>query len=1161
MSNSIDIKIDTSPYIPDININNKIYQTFDTINLNTIIPTYQTIFIFNLHYDENQSYSFYDDPNYMLYGIQNSSYEYNLPSYLYFKPNSKNPYNVITDISTLTPEISDLLTTIGYNTTQIIIPSNNIFYQLLSVYDSLTQRTDECIFIFFYVPLQIEINYNKYLSSVYYNQKYWNILLYPFVNNLQTTFNYQFNIEKPNILSQGQNYIEYIQFDNRDLCKYTDKIDYKYMERKTYQNNYLNNIQKLNAYSKNLNNFNDYINSNSIYINLNEVNKLNYTENQNINYTDNIVINKHINNNITYTNKSKTVSLTLDNKFSYINNKKFNDNINYSTYINNDLNLNSLYQISKNYYINGFVSLSVFNVEDELRIINLYIHKLSILINPNIINPLFTSVFIITDITPNNNKLEFISGTNTLQFNNINNIIQTETYYQNIYKIIFMFDNYTYAIILTISYYNSDKIKIVNLDRSTNKNDLGFSSITYLDETLTLSPCIYNVKSPAIILENTFDFGLIDIKYYNFTLNYNYLSHYKSDFNNINVSHFYNFISNVVPDMNYIDDNLNVYKLSNTFNVVENKVNNLVKNIILLNNNWNSIIYNFYNTKTIFLLSLNLDTNIHINYVDNFIWNTDIYYNSNNLLNLPIGKYKILKYKNYFPKNDLLISNTVNDNIVKNINTINEFSNYNFCVLIKLPDKNKYHSLRTKIYLCVCRSNYEIYKTTDNNILVYELFNYVNANNPNYKVIFNLLTNNYMNFNQINIIAETYKTYTEMNTLLLNYNNLHFKQHKSKYISDIVKFDYERFNVNLLNQSNELIYANKNTFKNILLIYNLIQELNNCFKCYLYLNQLKLSVLNKNILIDLIKFNAGQNIIINIFNYNLRILYGTCSSFVDLVMNNLNNIDYDITLEQINNFILNVNVVIQYILSKLKLIVNPTVNIKSLIISSYLNVQIQNLNLNQDEENILMIIKYNYCKLETIYNQLQILLGNLTNIIKNTEFIEYLEPNINEYIININNIITETYNSKQFVSSQLNELQNNIDNLSDNCKSLKNNLQEYIYTCNLINKNTNIDFINTLNDIYLNSKFQEYYNNIKNDNNDLNNVSSVNDVVKQFMLFVYSFINNEVNNILDKEIIVDNDIYNFNDIDKFEYLDYNIDDKLLYFDLSFEYVNINNPEI
>jgi hypothetical protein len=208
-----------------------------------------------------------------------------------------------------------------------------------------------------------------------------------------------------------------------------------------------------------------------------------------------------------------------------------------------------------------------------------------------------------------------------------------------------------------------------------------------------------------------------------------------------------------------------------------------------------------------------------------------------------------------------------------------------------------------------------------------------------------------------------------------------------------------------------------------------------------------------------------------------------------------------------------------------------------------------------------MIIKCNYCKLETIYNQLQILLGNSTNIIKNTELIEHLEPNINEYIININNIITETYNNKQYVSLQLNELINNVNNLDTNYKSLKNNLQEYIFTCKLIDVNKNKEFINTLDDIYLNSNFQEYYNNIKNDNNNLNNISNVNDIVKQFMLFVYPFISKNIVDNLDKEIIVDLNIYNLNDIKIINCIDCNIDDKLLYYDLSFEYININNPEI
>jgi hypothetical protein len=78
----INIIIDTVPYLPDIYTKDNIFSSCDKVDNNTQILIDNTIFIFNIdkHYDSIQ----YNDPGYLLFGIQNSFYQNYLFPPLYF---------------------------------------------------------------------------------------------------------------------------------------------------------------------------------------------------------------------------------------------------------------------------------------------------------------------------------------------------------------------------------------------------------------------------------------------------------------------------------------------------------------------------------------------------------------------------------------------------------------------------------------------------------------------------------------------------------------------------------------------------------------------------------------------------------------------------------------------------------------------------------------------------------------------------------------------------------------------------------------------------------------------------------------------------------------------------------------------------------------------
>ena len=88
---NVDILIDTIPYIPDIYTKNIKYDKKDNIDIENSVQTSKCIFIINLSADLINK-TFYNDPNYMLYGVKSSSEEYLLPpiAFFYDNPSSVN---------------------------------------------------------------------------------------------------------------------------------------------------------------------------------------------------------------------------------------------------------------------------------------------------------------------------------------------------------------------------------------------------------------------------------------------------------------------------------------------------------------------------------------------------------------------------------------------------------------------------------------------------------------------------------------------------------------------------------------------------------------------------------------------------------------------------------------------------------------------------------------------------------------------------------------------------------------------------------------------------------------------------------------------------------------------------------------------------------------
>ena len=1128
---TINFNIDTSPYIPDIFLKDDVYKSSDNVDYNTTVSINKMIFIFNI--SKNYDQSIYNDPGYLLYGITKFGVTYLFPSTFFFNTtvsfNSINviQYSIIESSTELTNELKDLLTKIGYNTTNI--DTTTFYYALISCYDRTSTGNTQVLYFYFTVNNLTQINYNNYNSTVYYENNYWNTFIYPFITTTDVILGIDRNInvsyDAKNYLSDSKNNIDNFDFNNCDLIKYLEKIDYKYMERTSVLENPNDKIKLLSYYTKNIKNFNEYINSqnDSLMINLNEINKLYYNnidyENKYLNSYTSTILNNHINKNITSCNNDKKYSFTMDNKFS--NTKKLLKN-KYSCYNYEIINIPSIYQLTKNYFINSYIDITKEKYNDEnnslLFVTNSYLYRILLSIDPNIIKR--TYVFSanlsisITDLFQNNNKLKFGSGLDKINLYFIDNFRFTNTYYNNKYKIVYSItltdgSILYYDIILSIIFFNGNNINILYPETTFNTNVLGFITYTNQDSSVTLSPVLYNQNKQIKIYENMLYQSLYDVKNYSLIINYDNITNYKNYFNNYFTNHFYFFISNFIPNLiEYSKENDKTF-ISNLFNININKVNNLVKNIININKNINNCKHNIQDKISLLITSIVHDTNITSSLIYDYpyfpIINLESYLpttinkykiknyyvtNSNNntiyndnLVSIPAGNYKVFNYTNFNPLNTLLTSTTVNDNIIKTINTIDDFFNNNCCIMIKIPDNiniddkfyvdnytNNFYNQdnytdnigfnNTLIFLVVCNSNNQIYVTTENIIYGLQLFNtfndYTNKNTGNkYKIKLNLLINSYLNFYQMNIFTEIYNNYSEKNNVVQNINKLYLNLYPTTYLKEIVFYDFYRFNYiltvdDILSQYNSFdinianyFYWNKYylnqiklNLKQTIFICDSIKNLISVTKCLTYLNLIKYNILlynfNNEYYIDLVKLNIDLSSIINYFNYDLNITYSTSNYIIQDFITNISLININTTLDEIVKFIEYSTYIINYIKTKIDLV------------NSDLLQNITNLN-NIDTS----LINYTLSTINTDINNF-----NNNNQIK-LKLFYFVETQINNIFININ----------------INSIQSSFTNLSDyQIQIILNTIINYLFVI-LLNSNKINELYNLLNLIYYNQTY------------------------------------------------------------------------------------------
>lgn len=1189
---SINIVTDISPYLPDIFLKNDIYSSNDQTDYNTVIPLNTTIFVFFIYYDFNTSTgldpSQYDDPNYLLYGVKNIKYStYLTPSLCFFAPVNNNNYGIYNDsinnnYNIITNELYfnrqdvpiiliNLLTNIGFDTN--FINYSYFHYEELECYDRSSSISSKILYFYFSPLKNANINYNYFNSSIYYNNNYWNVLVYPTydnslltdVNDVNRNSNITYNFQ--DYLSKSKNNIAPLSFNNTDIIKYIEKIDYKYLENIENLINKNNKIDLLKYYSINIKNFNEFFNSmieTNIFISNNEINKLYFEnldyENNHLNtYTLTKLNNNYINNNLSFSNNDKKYSFTMNNKLA--NTKSKNK---YSCFNYDIINIPSIYQITKNYNIDSYIDVTKenLNTNNELLFItNNNLYKILLLIDPFIIGDTYllkNTVFLtVANLYQNNNQLEFGTDLNKVNLYFTNKLINTNTFYINKYKIIYSTilsdkSKVDYIIILSIIFYNGININITNLSVTANTSELGFISYTNQDCSVTLSPTIsYNniINTSNILTRRALQYPLYDLKKYSYNINYSNISTFVNTFNYYYCNNFYFNITNFYPKIEDYDNNDNQIIPNNQLDILLNKVNNLIKNIVNINRNISNFKFDIGTSKTLLMLSTVLDSNVDIAYISNYSYfpniipekslpntintykmnnynqldiNNNLIYN-NNLVEVPAGNYKVLYYNNLFNNYNLsAVPTDENDKIVKSINTYDQFYNNNFCLMIKLPDNINvddqfyFDNYKNEYYSDNYSSNIGYYKTS-----IYMVLCYVATNNQIYVTTENIIYGLEL-FNSYNDVTDTdtgNKYKIKINLLVNNYINFYQMNFYGEFFNTYSEQNNLILDINKLYQNlypttylNDVVYYDFYRFQNdydynvITLQYKNfdITISNNLYWKKYFLYQLQI---NKNRLIFI--FNSIKNLFVCIKSliYLKQILNNK-------ILGNNNNIYlidlvvYNINLSKninYNNYELNITYSTNnYIIQN---IINDvsTININTSL--ETINTYIKNMNYVID----YIILKINYVKndFNKTYDNLLNFNYNNYSISNFNNFID-ISTELNKILTNIIiklDIFNLSYDNVFNITFNNDLIKNNIQS-SSNVNTLISSIINYILII-LLNSTKIDELYNLLNLIYYNQKFDiinydNYTNVVKN--NYIYNTKYYNYVMKIQNFNYFSFL-------------------------------------------------------
>jgi len=716
------------------------------------------------------------------------------------------------------------------------------------------------------------------LSESLYNNKIWGNKIYPYINSDEIV---ELNNGNNNVgyLNKNKNKIE-INFDNVEYINFLDKILYNY-----YLENNISDLNNTIIFGKSLISNSEFVklnNEETVIINLNEIC---VKQNNNINTglfdkLNTFRMNKF---NIS-SNTANYFSLTSDDKLNYNNMKIFNQSKKYSVYYNYLKNK----KIVEQYYINNTIPIK----EVNFNLVNKNIRKILITITNYIIKPDFSYELEIYNILQNNNKLIFDDDNN---LNLVNVVINTNTYYSNLYRIVFKFDSKVYYIIMNLVFYNCN-----NLYTYENKT---FVNNCYLIENFCLEPTFYNLTNNYNIYQNINNLTTENSKYYYYFVDYDKISNNKSDYNRRMINHFYMNVSNININLKY-----NETVISNIINILPLLINNIIYDIVLINTYYVELKNNIYNLPSTLILSLVLDNNIDTLYIDEEIIGDDRYKKINLTDNVDKTKNKIVEL----------------------LNLGNEYLTSSFSLLIKVYEEYIINSFNSNILIKIVNED-----TTEE---IIKIFDYENGDGEvygGYTIVPRIMISNYYNLYTMNIIFDVFNRLGEENVMLFDKDNFLLKLHTEIYSKNLIEYDAERLKTDIIPNLDGIDINNKyeeyyNNYKKDL-ESNYTVFILNCQNIIVGINDIKILIEE---LLDIVRseiierqniIDVVNGLIINCINLseNNRELYLTYSETItsinDLLVS-IENIDIETSNEKLVNLKSSCVYIIRYFYCRIKIV-------------------------------------------------------------------------------------------------------------------------------------------------------------------------------------------------------------------------------------------------
>ena len=211
--------------------------------------------------------------------------------------------------------------------------------------------------------------------------------------------------------------------------------------------------------------------------------------------------------------------------------------------------------------------------------------------------------------------------------------------------------------------------------------------------------------------------------------------------------------------------------INNIINILPLLINNVIYDIVLINTYYVELKNNIYNLPSTLVLSIILDNNIDIIYINEEIIGSDRYKKINLTDNVDKTKNKIIEL----------------------LNLGDEYLTSSFSLLIKVYEEYRINSFESDILIKIVNE--------DASEEIIKIFDYKNGEGElyeGYTIVPRVMIINYYNFYTMNIFFDVFNRLSYENVMLFDKDNFLLKLHTEIYSKNLIEYDAERLKTDII---------------------------------------------------------------------------------------------------------------------------------------------------------------------------------------------------------------------------------------------------------------------------------------------------------------------------------------------------------------------------